>query len=90
MEECLKFCSTGGAVLGGTGNKYDAGRWGISDGTVGNASKMSRSKRRSFGDIEIGEMVRSEAGDSGMMGGSMGDRSGIASSWNANGGSAPL
>jgi hypothetical protein len=46
---------------------------------------MSRSKGVSFfEDDEIGEMVRSGLGDSGMMGGSMGDRSGFASSWNAN------
>ena len=81
VEECLKFCSTGGAVFGGTGNKYDAGRCGISDGTLGNASKMSRSKGRSlFGDAEMGAMSRSEPGVSGMMGGSMGDRSIIISS----------
>jgi len=48
---------------------------------------MSRSKVRSFiGDAEIGVMARRGPGDSGMMGGSMGDRSGIVSSWDANGG----
>jgi hypothetical protein len=65
---------------------YDTGRCGISDGTSGNASKMSWSKLCSFlGDAELGVMARSGPGDSGMMGGSMGDRSGIASSWDANG-----
>jgi hypothetical protein len=91
VEECLKFCSTGGAVFGGTGNKYDAGRCGITDGTLGNASKMSRSKgRSSFGVAEMGEMVRSDPGVSGMIGGSMGDRSEIVSSWNVSGESALL
>ena len=79
------------AVLGGAGNKYDAGRCGISDGTLGNASKMSRSKGVSFlGDGEMEVMERSEPGVSGMMGGSMGDSSGIASSRYQNGGSVPL
>jgi hypothetical protein len=80
VEERLKSCSTGMADLGGTGNKYDGGRCGISDGTLGNASKMSRSKAISFFDDEMGLMERSEPGASGMMGGSMGDCSGITSS----------
>jgi hypothetical protein len=75
VKERLKSCSTD---LGGTGNKYDAGRCGISDGTLGNASKMSRSKGVSF--LDDGEMASSEPGASGMMGGSMGDCSGITSS----------
>jgi hypothetical protein len=69
------------AAFGGTGNKYDAGRCGISDGTLGNASKMSRSKGvSSLDDGEMEVMDRREPGVSGMMGGSMGDSSGIASS----------
>ena len=82
VEERLNSCSAGIAVLGGTGNKYDAGRCGISDGTLGNASKMSRSNGVSaLDDGEMEVMDRSEPGVSGMMGGSMGSRSGIASSW---------
>ncbi len=38
VEGRLKSCSTEMGGLGGTGNKYDAGRCGISDGTLGNAS----------------------------------------------------
>lgn len=76
VEERLKSCSTVMGDLGGTGNKYDDDRCGISDGTLGNASKMSRSK--SF--LDDGEMASSEPGASGMMGGSMGDCSGITSS----------
>lgn len=76
VEERLKSCSVETDVLGGTVNKYDAGRCGISDGTLGNASKMSRSK--SF--LDDGEMESSEPGASGMIGGSMGDCSGITSS----------
>ena len=78
VEGRLKSCSTEMGDLGGTGNKYDAGRCGISDGTLGNASKMSRSKAISF--LDDGEMESSEPGVSGMMGGSMGDCSGITSS----------
>jgi hypothetical protein len=78
VEERLKSCSTEMGDLGGTGNKYDAGRWGISDGTLGNASKMSRSKVIPF--LDDGEIESSEPGVSGMMGGSMGDCSGITSS----------
>ena len=52
---------------------------------------MSRSKGRSlFGDDDTGAMSRSEPGVSGMIGGSMGDRSEIVSSWNVNGESALL
>jgi len=82
VEGRLKSCSIGTAVLGGTGNKYDAGRCGISDGTLGNASKMSRSKAISF--LADGAIERSEPGASGMMGGSMGDCSGITSSGSSN------
>jgi hypothetical protein len=78
VEERLKSCSTEMGDLGGTGNKYDVGRCGISDGTLGNASKMSRSKAISF--LDDGEMASSEPGASGMMGGSIGDCSGITSS----------
>jgi hypothetical protein len=74
VEGRLKSFSTEMDDLGG--NKYDVGRCGISDGTLGNASKMSRSK--SF--LDDGEMESSEPGASGMMGGSMGDCSGITSS----------
>lgn len=78
VEGRLKSCSTEMGDLGGTGNKYDAGRCGISDGTLGNASKMSRSNVVSF--LEEGEMESNEPGASGMMGGSIGDCSGITSS----------
>jgi hypothetical protein len=78
VEERRKSCSTEVGDLGGTGNKYDDGRCGISDGTLGNASKMSRSKGVPF--LDDGEMESSEPGASGMMGGSMGDCSGITSS----------
>jgi hypothetical protein len=78
VEERLKSCSAEMGDLGGTGNKYDDGRCGISDGTLGNASKMSRSKAISF--LDDGEMASSEPGASGMMGGSIGDCSGITSS----------
>jgi hypothetical protein len=84
MDECLKSCS-GVVVFAGTGNKYVAGPCGISDGTFGNASKISRSNEiSSFDDAEIGVIERSDPGDSGMMGGSMGDCSGIASSGHAH------
>jgi hypothetical protein len=50
---------------------------------------MSRSNGVSFfDDAEIGEIERSEPGASGMMGGSVGNPSGIALSENVNGGSA--
>lgn len=78
VEGRLKSCSVEMGDLGGTGNKYDDGRCGISEGTLGNASKMSRSKAISF--LDDGDMARSEPGASGMMGGSMGDCSGITSS----------
>jgi hypothetical protein len=78
VEGRLKSCSTDMDDLDGTGNKYGAGRCGISDGTLGNASKMSRSKAISF--LDDGEMESSEPGASGMIGGSMGDCSGITSS----------
>jgi hypothetical protein len=81
IDERLMSRSTGVTVFGGTGNKYDAGPCGISDGTFGNASKMSRSNEISFFDGEIDEMERRGPGDSGVMGGSIGDCSGIASSW---------
>jgi len=78
-------------VFGGTGNKYDDDRCGTSDGTLGNASKISRSKGLSFlDDADLGLIERSEPGVSGMIGGSMGDRSGIASSGNVNGKSVLL
>jgi hypothetical protein len=79
-DERLKSCST---VLGGTGNRYDAGPCGMSDGTFGNASKMSRSNGVSFfEDADIGDVERRELGVSEVMGGSMGDCSGMASSGN--------
>jgi len=72
-------------VFGGTGNKYDDDRCGISDGTLGNASKTSRSKGLTFlDDVDLGLIERSEPGVSGIMGGSIGDRSGIASSGSSN------
>jgi hypothetical protein len=83
IDERLKSCST---AFGGTGNKYDAGPCGISDGTFGNESKMSRSNGTSFfEDADIGEIERRELGVSEVMGGSMGDCSGIASSVNTQG-----
>jgi len=82
VEERLKSCSAEMGDLGGTGNKYDDGGCGISEGTLGKASKMSRSKAISF--LDDGEMESSEPGASGMMGGSMGDCSGITSSGSSN------
>jgi hypothetical protein len=79
IDERLTSRSTGVTVFGGTGNKYDVGPCGISDGTFGNASNMSRSNV--FDDGEIDEIERSGPGDSGVMGGSIGDCSGIESSW---------
>ena len=68
-------------AVGGTGNKYDSGRCGTSDGTSGKASKMVWSNEMSVcADPVTGEMERREPGVSGMIGGSIGDRSGIASS----------
>jgi hypothetical protein len=58
VEGRLKSCSTEMGDLGGTGNKYNAGRCG--DCTLGNASKMSRSKAISF--LDNGEMESSEPG----------------------------
>lgn len=63
------------------GNKYDSGRCGTSDGTSGKASKMLGSNEISVcADPVMGEMERREPGVSGMIGGSIGDCSGIASS----------
>ncbi len=62
---------------------YDVGRWGTSDGTSGKASKMLRSKMSACDDPDMGEMERRGPGVSGMIGGSIGDRSGITSSGNA-------
>lgn len=62
---------------------YDVGRWGTSDGTSGKASKMLRSKMSTCDDPDIGEMERRDPGVSGMIGGSIGDRSGITSSWSS-------
>ena len=71
-------------VVGGTGNKYDSGRCGTSDGTSGKASKIVWSNEISVcADPVMGDMERREPGASGMIGGSIGDRSGIASSGQA-------
>lgn len=67
---------------------YDTGRWGTSDGTSGKASKMLRSKMSVCDEPDTGEMERREPGVSGMIGGSIGDRSGIASSGHARNQSA--
>jgi hypothetical protein len=65
-------------AVGGMGNKYDSGRCGTSDGTSGKASKMFWSN--DCADPDMGEMERRDPGVSGMIGGSIGDCSGIASS----------
>jgi hypothetical protein len=70
--------------VGGTGNKYDSGRCGTSAGTSGKASKMLWSNERSVcADPVMGEMERREPGVSGIIGGSIGDCSGMASSGHA-------
>lgn len=68
--------------VGGMGNKYDSGRCGTSAGTSGKESKMLWSKSVCV-DPEMGEMERREPGVSGIIGGSIGDRSGMASSGRA-------
>lgn len=64
------------------GNKYDSGRRGTSAGTSGKASNMFWSKSVCV-DPDMGDMERSEPGVSGIIGGSIGDRSGMPSSGHA-------
>ena len=81
VDERRKSWFPGRLAVGSAGDKYDTGRRGTSDGTAGKASNMLRSNEMSVCDDPLmGEMDRREPGVSGMIGGSIGDCSGIASS----------